>query len=211
MNLSDRFFICPPTIWCVGLASKAQASHWHARNLVDLLLLRSIIRSHCLSPVVWPFRFSAIHLGQNKHTRQGRCWREVEGLRSVWDQSRDATGAQIGARSSPSATLQHIMNWSVFTASSWTRNTRKVFWAGSCCANLWWSLRRQDRTLTRKSWIHGEMSGDITWEFHRVLVFIKHWDSAALSSYLDSKLRDDNQCRFYLIIAWGCEQSGILN
>ena len=102
-------------------------------------------------------------------------------------------------------------NWrgskSGFTASSWTRNTTKVFWAGTFCANLGW---RQDRAITRKSRIHGEMSGDITWEFHGVLILITHWDSAALSSYLDSKLRDDNQCRFYLITAWGCEQSSIL-
>ena len=46
-----------------------------------------------------------LQLAQNKHTREGRCWREVEGLGSVWDQRQDATGAQIGARSSPSATL----------------------------------------------------------------------------------------------------------
>lgn len=88
-----------------------------------------------------------------------------------------------------------------------TKYNKSILSMGTFCANLGW---RQDRALTRKSRIHGEMSGDITWEFHGVLILITHWDSAALSSYLDSKLRDDNQCRFYLITAWGCEQSSIL-
>jgi hypothetical protein len=55
------------------------------------------------------FQF-AIYTAQNIHTREGRCWSETEGSGSLKKRKQDATDERIVDCSSPSATLQQIVN-----------------------------------------------------------------------------------------------------
>ena len=79
---------------------------------------------------------------------------------------------------------------------SWTRYSALIT---SFVDNLGW---RQNRAQTRKPGVHGVVSRDITWKFHRVFILISHGNSAACDWNLESKLWDDNMRRFYLILAW---------